>query len=565
MDYTDLFLAQAVKAVTLAWWKVILMYLPFAPWAWLISTKLDKDAQRFHMNFKMWGGIHLLAGTVALGAMLVIPIFWIGWPVGMLVLISPVLIYWKLRNIKVPEGQAYALSGGAELAQRWEKRKLAKAAHAAALQFSDSSGHLRDVPLKDDPLFPIHIMAEDILGPAMEARASRLDLQLSAKGCASAQTVDGMRMKRDPLPPDTGAKIFAFLKDLAGMEIEEQRRRQTGEFSVTGPSGSTQFSLTVAGAAGGQVMRIDFDRANRIQRPFDSLGLLPSQFEQLQSMKEEHNRHGIVLLGAPSGHGLTTSAYSFITRHDAYTSNIKSLEYEVYLQIDGVDHVQWDPENADVDYASHLQSILRRDPDVVLAMDVREAASAQVAAVPGFSGPLIYVPMKAATVVDLIREWVKLVGDVKQATAGLRSVMCQRLFRKLCENCRQPYQPSKEQLKKLNLPAEKVNQLFRAGGKVQVKNRVENCPVCGGTGYLGQVGAFEVMMLDDEGRKILGTGDLKAALAHARRHKMIYLQEAALSKVVSGETSIEEVIRITAPRSKGKPPSSGTSKKEPGK
>ena len=85
-----------------------------------------------------------------------------------------------------------------------------------------------------------------------------------------------------------------------------------------------------------------------------------------------------------------------------------------------------------------------------------------------------------------------------------------------------------------------------------MKNRIEDCPVCGGTGYLGQTAVFEVFMVDDEARKILATGDLKGALAHARRNKMIYLQEAALSKVASGETTIDEVVRVTAPaKSKG--------------
>jgi type II secretory ATPase GspE/PulE/Tfp pilus assembly ATPase PilB-like protein len=142
---------------------------------------------------------------------------------------------------------------------------------------------------------------------------------------------------------------------------------------------------------------------------------------------------------------------------------------------------------------------------------------------------------------------VKIVGDLKSATRPLRAVVNQRLLRKLCPNCRQAYQPSAEQLKKLSLPAKNVTELFRPGGKVQVKNKIENCPVCGGTGYLGQTGIFEVFVTDSESRKHLEAGDLKAALNHARRNKMIYLQEAALSKVASGETTIEEVVRVTTP------------------
>ena len=99
-----------------------------------------------------------------------------------------------------------------------------------------------------------------------------------------------------------------------------------------------------------------------------------------------------------------------------------------------------------------------------------------------------------------------------------------------------------------------------AGGKVQLKNKIESCPVCGGTGYLGQTGVFEVLIVDDEARRYLSAGDLKGALSHARRNKMIYFQEAALSKVISGETSIEEVIRVTSPARKN---TSGSSSRAP--
>ena len=239
------------------------------------------------------------------------------------------------------------------------------------------------------------------------------------------------------------------------------------------------------------------------------------------------------------------------SRHDGYTSNIKTIETDVQVRIDGVDHVQWDPTNAAVNYATNLQSILRRDPDVVMAGRITDQESGKVVSEPGMKGPLIYVPLRTGTIGTAIREWVKLVGDLKRAIAPLRAVTNQRLLRTLCPNCKQAYQPSADRLARLHLPADKVKQLFQASGKVQVKNKIEQCPVCGGTGYLGQTGIFEVMMVNDEVRRALIAGDLKAGLAAARRGKMIYLQEAALTKVVSGETPIEEVIRVTSPSKPG--------------
>ena len=258
----------------------------------------------------------------------------------------------------------------------------------------------------------------------------------------------------------------------------------------------------------------------------------------------------MILVGAPAGSGLTTTAYSLVARHDAYTSNIKTLEYDVVTEIDGVDHVRFDPDNPNVDFATNLQSIIRRDPDIVMISDLTDKETARIAAGPAMEGPLIYVPIAASSTTELIRVWAKLVGDLKVAVMALRAVITQRLLRNVCPNCRQAYEPTAEQLRKLNLSAKKVQRLYQASGKIQVKNKIETCPVCGGTGYFGQSGAFEVMIVSDEERRLLLAGDLKGTLAQARRNKMIYLQEAALRKAVDGDTSLEEVIRVTT-RSRG--------------
>jgi len=139
---------------------------------------------------------------------------------------------------------------------------------------------------------------------------------------------------------------------------------------------------------------------------------------------------------------------------------------------------------------------------------------------------------------------------------GLRAVINQRLVRTVCPNCRQAFTPSAEQLQKLGLPQDKVGQLYQASGKIQVKNKIETCPVCGGTGYLGRTGVFQTMILGDDTRRMIRSGDLKAAMAEARRNKMVYHQEAALRKVVDGETTIEEIVRVMAPearKAKAKP------------
>ena len=540
-------LLAAESAQLVSFYKPLLMFVVFVPWAWLISSKLEKDARYFHLNHRMWNGIHLGAGVLALLAMLLIPLtFWITWPIGIVILLGPLFAYKQIRNQAVPEAQRFALTGEG-LSAKLHTHRQSRASEGALIQFVDHKGQERDVPLKADPQYLVHMLAEDLIGPALAARATEVRLEIGSSGAVVSQTVDGVRFKRDPVEVESGLRVIDYFKEMAGLNVEDRRRRQAGEFGMLGVEGEVSLSITTQGSSSAQLLTLRFNRATKLRKPFDGLGLLRAQLEGLRTLEPAHGRHGVVLIGAPRSHGLTTSTYAFVARHDAYTSNIKTLEYEILARIDGVDHVQFDPSNPDVDYATNLQSMLRRDPDIVLTAQISDRETAAVVAEPGTQGPLLYVPQRAGSITEQVVAWVKLVGDLKTAAASLRAVTNQRLLRTLCTNCRQAYQPTAEQLQKMNLSAKKVRQLYRAGGKVQVKNKIETCPVCGGTGYLGQTGVFEVLIVDDEVKRYLTAGDLKGALSHARRNKMIYLQEAALSKVISGETSIEEVIRVTAP------------------
>ncbi len=546
MIESKLLLAQASSAVLVSWWKMLLIFMPFLPWAWIISSKLDKDARFFHLNHRLWNGIHLAAGLAAMAAMLFVPTFWASWPIGVILLAAPIMVYWRYRNEHVPEERRFHLSGEG-LSAKMATRRQARATRLAMLRFADSAGDDRAVPLKDDPLYQTHLLAEDVIGQGVASRASRIELSVEPSGTSCAQTIDGIRYKRPPVATDAGMQLIDYMKDLAGLDLDDRRRRQSGTFRMQSPDGEVELTLTTAGSSNGVVARVEVNRSKHLIKPFDGLGLLPSQLESLRAFEEVHDRHGIILIGAPSGHGRSTSLYSFVARHDAYTTNIKTLEREILARVDGVDHVQWDPTNREIDFATNLQSILRRDPDIVMIGQIKDQESATIAVQPGLEGPLIYIPQRAATLAEQVRNWVKMVGDVKDATRALRAVVNQRLLRTLCPNCRQPYQPAPEQLERLHLSPDKIRQLYRPGGQVQVKNKIEPCPVCAGRGYLGQTGAFEVFLISDDVRKPLRGGDLKAALGVARRNRMIYLQEAAMSKIISGETSLEEVIRVTAP------------------
>jgi len=541
-----LLLSQATTAILINWWIALIGLFIFGGFAWLVSAKLDKDASYFHLPRRKWNMIHMVCFLLALVAFVGVPVIGVNIVVALIILAAPVFAYMHVRNNAVSESERTNLFS-INIKERMEQRKLAKATREAIITFVDSKKNTRKVPLKDNPLFPVHMVAEDTIAPAIQGRASRIEVILTAQGTQVSQTVDGIRYKRDPLPPELATAAIDYLRDMAGMDVKDRRRRQHGKCQIAGSAGSHDLTMTFEGSSTAQRLRIDIDLADRLVQSFNTLGFLPSQLEQLKPLVEMHERHGIMLLGAPTGQGLSTLAYSFVNRHDAYTSNIKILERENLTRIEGVDHIVWDSSNPAVDFATNLQSILRRDPDIVMIDELRDKDTAVNAAAPGMQGPLIYIPQRLDTITDQLRDWITKVGDAKQAVRPLRAVVNGRLLRKLCPNCRQAFQPSPDQIKRLNLPAS-TKQLYQAGGKVQIKNKIEPCPVCQGSGYLGQTGVYELLMVSDDVRKQLELSDVKAALAAARRDKMLFLQEAALSKMIAGETTLEEVIRVTAPK-----------------
>jgi len=140
--------------------------------------------------------------------------------------------------------------------------------------------------------------------------------------------------------------------------------------------------------------------------------------------------------------------------------------------------------------------------------------------------------------------WVQAVGDKSKAGDALRAIVAQRLLRKLCETCRVAYKPDPKLLKKLNLPTDKVSQLYKHSGKIMVKEEEQTCPDCMGLGYRGRRAVFEVMILDDQCRSLIGEGQLNQLKNRLRKNRMLYMQEAALNLAAQGITSVSEISRV---------------------
>lgn len=531
--------------------KPALLLPPFIAYVWITGSKFDKDSRYFQIDPARWAVIFALAPIPALAAALLIPIFWIGWPVAMIILGATLAAYVLVRNGRVPESNRWNL-GALKIGESVQARKEAAALKSARLRFLEPSKRERPVPVKDDPLHAVHMAVEMLLDPALEGRATRLELAPTPQGFIPVQVVDGMKFRREPMPPDVATAVIDYVKGVAGLDVAERRKKQSGDFWIVSGDTLVKTSLTASGGSAGQAIRIDFDREKQLSKPADQIGMFESQLKLLAPVLEPGERRGVILVATAPGQGLTTLLYSLVSRHDAFTCNVKSIEKQLELRVDGVDQQLWNPANPTVDFANHLQSMVRRGPDIILVSDLLEPRVGPVVA--GAAGDTLFyagisVNVPAGQEVGAaLREWFRAVGDIELGAKPLRGIVTQRLIRKVCENCRQPHPRAAEIAKRIGAPAGAALNLVAASGKVQMKNRVEACPICKGSGFLGQLGVHEVLTFDSETRGLLAANDANGAYTTARRKlRSPTLLEAGLQRVRDGTTSIEEYQRVFAP------------------
>jgi general secretion pathway protein E len=536
----------AVPVFLMSVGKPLATFAAFVPYAVIVSTKLEKDAAYFNLKPQKWASIFLAFGAAGVLAALMIPTWFAGFPLMLALFVAPCAWYMKFRNAALAGTKAKKLAFlDIDFAAMSAARRAKAAQASVSVRFQAKDRSERQVPDRKDPAFETYSTLEQLVVAAFEARASRVELALTKQGAQVQHFVDSLRVKRDPIAGELATRVVDLLKTFADLDPSERRKMQRGTAAVLRDGERTVLSVTTVGSMQGEVVRIDVERIKQLSIPAGKLGMTESQLKLLGDTLQGSPK-GVVLVGARPGQGLTALSYALLGRHDALISNIKTLERQPERDVEGVEHAQFDSGKSD--FGTQLQTIVRRGPDVVFASDVADAGIGKVICAPGAADTLFYVGMPSDSAVDVLAAWAKAVGDPKAASERLRLFVAQRLVRTLCQSCRAAYVPSPAEAKMLAIPAGKQVQIYKQTGKVLIKDQPTECPTCKGSGFVGVSAAVEVLPFDDEARVLLASGDAKGAVLHARRaFKCPSVQDAALIKVRSGETSFDEVKRVFAP------------------
>jgi type II secretory ATPase GspE/PulE/Tfp pilus assembly ATPase PilB-like protein len=540
-----------------SWWKSLFLLVSIVPWAIILSRVYDKHAARFHLPRRKWNLIHLCVGLVSIAVFMLMPVknnfgFLAAWVAMTAILAVDLVVFAKIANNddRVPEQHRirFNLDSFKQAKAEKEAAKL-QSKVALAIKGPDERGKLGvliPAPPGETPEFEVRIAAEELFIKAADARASQLDLVPTGKDATYAVSylVDGVRQSGDSYPGANAQKIMDFWKAAAKLDVNERRKKQMGMVSIERETSRKVARVTTVGGAKGMQMTMLFDPEQAVTRKLNDLGMLDMQLTELKAIIAEEK--GTVLLASPPDNGRTTTLYTVTRQHDAYTKNVHTVEYDPQASLEGVRINKFDAEKEGTEFSTTLRSVLRRDPNVVAVAELPDANTAKEVAKADQDRTRIYVSMKGDNALGAIQTWVKAVGDAKQAAEGLHGVLAQKLMRRLCPNCRVGYPPPGEMLKKLGIPEGKVQQLFKKGGQVLIKNKPEVCPMCKGVGYQGQIGVFEVFAINPEEREKIAAGDYNGLRAMFRKRGLPTLQQAAIRVAIDGVTSVEEVMRITA-------------------
>ncbi|MBU6412425.1 MAG: Flp pilus assembly complex ATPase component TadA [Planctomycetes bacterium] len=560
------FMPTLAEAATLvSWWKPLLLVAPMVPWGMICAKQFDKFMAMFHLSREKWNLINLVWGTSAFLIALLMPIhaWWgifVSFAVLCLLLAANIFVCLNAINKddRIPKGKELKLFDNSAAKSAAAKKSAAKNLGTSELVLRMPDKQTIPVPAKDSPDFPVRTAAEALYLKAVAQRAAQVDLVPGQPfngqpGYVVTYFIDSVKQQGDAMAAADAVKIIDLWKSAAKLDINDRRKRLVGDCRVEKGTENRPVRIVTMGTTAGQRLTILIDPEKQVTRKFPDLGLTEPQQAELDALITDGK--GVVLLAAPPDQGRTTTLYTIVRKHDAYTSNVQTVEMDIQASLEGARQNKFEAGQADgPEYSTMVRSILRRDPDVVAVAELPDANTAKEIAKADQERTRIYLSISSENALAAIQGYVQAVGDPDLASKSLRGVVAQRLIRRLCGNCKQAYQPSPDMLKKLGLPADKVPQLFKKGGQVLLKNnKMETCPGCAGVGYYGAEGVFEVYMLTDAARAAIKAKDFNALKAELRKKQLPGIQQVALKKAVDGITSVEEVMRISEPVTQTKP------------
>ncbi len=392
-----------------------------------------------------------------------------------------------------------------------------------AAEDGENLEHLRDMASEA----PVIRLVNAMIASAIEKRASDIHIEPFEKEFRVRFRVDGVLFNQDMPPREMKAAIVSRLKLMGKLNIAERRLPQDGRIKIKILGRDVDLRVSTIPTLYGEsvVMRL-LDRSAGDFYDLRRLGFDDGMLSRMEHYTQLP--HGIFLVTGPTGSGKSTTLYSALKRINLPDKKIITIEDPVEYQMDGINQIHVNP-TIGLTFASGLRHIVRQDPDVIMVGEIRDRETADVAIRAALTGHFVFSTLHTNDAPSAIARLTDMGVENYLITSSLVAVLAQRLVRVICKHC-------KVSSGTRIAPSGEIIETFRGAG----------CEACSGTGYSSRLGIFELMEMDEEIRKLVMTNaDAGVLTQAARRNGMRNLREDGWQKVASGQTTAEEVMRVT--------------------
>lgn len=348
--------------------------------------------------------------------------------------------------------------------------------------------------------------------------------------------IDGVCREIFSAPKSIYRQFINRLKIQSNLDISEKRKPQDGRFSVSMRGKVVDFRVAVLPTIYGELSVMRLLRRDSIMMSLKDLGFSQENFELI--MDALSKPHGMILATGPTGSGKSTTLYAAINETADTATNLITVEDPVEYQLPGLSQVQVH-EQAGLTFAAALRSILRQDPDKVMIGEIRDAETGNIAIEAALTGHLVLSTLHTNDAPSALTRLTEMGIEPYLSASAINLIIAQRLARRLCPECKEPYRPTAEQCERIGFPYNKET------GETPLVYRAVGCRACNDIGYRGRMGVHEVMRSTEEiERLIVRNASADVLRAQAIKEGMKTLRQDGFAKVLAGYTSIEEILRV---------------------
>lgn len=383
---------------------------------------------------------------------------------------------------------------------------------------------------------PIVKLVNAIITEGVRARASDILIEPQDNEVRVRYRIDGVLHDVMKTPKSTQLGMITRLKIISNLDIAEKRVPQDGRFSLIIDGRQVDFRLATLPTIYGEAIVMRILEQESILITLEEMGFLPETLEKFK--KSLMKPYGAIIVTGPTGSGKTTTLYASLNMINSESVNIITVEDPVEYRLDGCNQVQVNP-RAGMTFATALRAILRNDPDIVMIGEIRDRETALIAVESALTGHLVLSTLHTNDSASAMTRLIEMGVEPFLIASAIDCVIAQRLARKLCDKCKEPYKPDKDFLKSVGYTDEDID-------KIDVMYRARGCDYCSNTGYKGRTGIYELLLNSDKIKELtIEKATSEEIMKVAIEEGTLPLRRTGLIKAMNGETSIEEVLRVT--------------------